>query len=146
MGYPGPDGEARMIAQADLADIADDWPRPPAATPGVAEMLAVARALFVHAWWRYEFQLVAVVWSLMAVEAALRDRHAAGDERPSFSELLRRARREGTLGDSELTVLENGRRLRNGLVHPSEQSNMTLGATAPILHTAHLIIDRVARG
>ncbi len=71
-----PQGDPRFVSQADLEGLAQGWSCSPTVEPAVAEMLAVARALFVQSWFRYEFQVVAVVWSLMGVEAALRGRLA----------------------------------------------------------------------
>jgi hypothetical protein len=131
------------MTQADLAGLARAWTSAPEVESGVAEMLTVARALFVQSWWRYEFQTVAVLWSLMAVEAALRTRFPSQSTRTTLAQLLERARDSGALNDEEFVVLGAGRKLRNSLVHAVEQTTLGPGGTAPMLATAHLLINRL---
>lgn len=59
---------------ADLVAHAAGWPTHPEVNAQIAEMLKTCRALFAHSYFVYEFGPVAVVWSVLAVEAALRDR------------------------------------------------------------------------
>jgi hypothetical protein len=61
-------------SHADIVAHAASWPVQPTTNAQVAEMLAICRRLFEHMYFVYEFGVVAVVWSPLAVEAALRDR------------------------------------------------------------------------
>lgn len=47
----------------DLAGIARDWPANTSIPSEVAAMLRVARDLFAHSYFVYEFGVVAVTWS-----------------------------------------------------------------------------------
>lgn len=66
--------QVMLGTRADLVGRAAWWPTHPAAKAGVGEMLKTCRALFEHSYFVYEFGPVAIVWSMLAVEAALRDR------------------------------------------------------------------------
>jgi hypothetical protein len=59
--------------RAALVRTAAGWRNDESVPNAVAAMLRVTRELFVHSYFVYEFSVVAVTWSLLALEAALRD-------------------------------------------------------------------------
>ena len=76
----------------------------------------------------YELLVVAGMWSLLAVEAALRVRldgregaQRTGRE-PRFVDLVRRARREGLVTDEWAERLDAAREMRNGSPSRSSRS------------------------
>ena len=126
--------------------MTEKWPTTAATPPGVADLLRTARALFALAWFHYESFVVAGMWSLLAVEAALRIR-LAGEEaeppkgrEPPLVQLVHRAQREGLITDEWADRLDAARRMRNGLAHAQEQEAWTIGMAAPILAAAHEVI------
>jgi hypothetical protein len=52
-----------------LVEIANGWPLDERTNEEVSGHLAICRELFVHSYFVYEFGLVAVIWSTLAVEA-----------------------------------------------------------------------------
>ncbi len=61
-----------------LRRSADEWPTTEATPEGVARLLRTSRDLYVASFYAYEFLTVGVLWSLLAVEAALRLRLGRG--------------------------------------------------------------------
>jgi hypothetical protein len=139
-------GQPRSLAYADLIRKSEEWPTTVATPPGVAELLTTARAVFALAWFHYELLVVACMWSLLAVEAALRVRltadpgHARRKHEPSFSQLVRRARQEGLLTPGWAERLDAAREMRNRLAHAQEQQTWSVGIAAPIVAAAHELI------
>jgi hypothetical protein len=122
-----------------LASVTTQWPTTTATPVGIAGLLTTARAAFALAWFQYELLVVAGAWSLLAVEAALRERVDANDHRP-FKALLAQAGRDGLFSAAQLDRLDAGRQLRNQLLHPREQQAWTLGMAAPIVEASHEVI------
>lgn len=92
MGADGP----RRATEADLRNATSRWPLTGTTPPGVAEMLKTSRDLFCTATIHYDFFVVGVVWSLMAVEAALRE-HYAASHKARLVDLIHRAKAEDLL-------------------------------------------------
>lgn len=136
----------RIMAYADLVRLTEKWPTTMATPPGVADLLNTARALVTLAWFHYESLVVAGMWSVLAVEAALRVRLASEQAQPHkgreppFIQLIHRAQREGLITDEWAERLDAVRRMRNGLAHAQEQQAWTVGMAAPILAAAHEVI------
>lgn len=135
----------RPITHEDLAEVIARLDGiAPGAPPAIAEMLRVARALIVQSWWCYDFLTVSVVWSLMAVEAALRERLVKPEEpSPTFKPLVRLAKLGGLLGEEDGKTLEAGAKLRDGLVHARGQVALTLGIAVPLVKISHELINRL---
>ena len=127
--------------RAALEQIAAQWPTS-AKVPGeIAEMLRVARDLLVHSYFVYEFGAVAVAWSLIAVEAALRNRVAdEASEREPLARVISKAEELGLLRADEVVALDAARKFRNSLAHAKGQSVFSLGMVAPMLAVAHEIV------
>ncbi|TFV57419.1 hypothetical protein E4P41_14395 [Geodermatophilus sp. DF01-2] len=130
-------GRPRPMAHADLVRLTEKWPTTAATPPGVADLLSTARALITLAWFHYESMVVAGMWSLLAVEAALRVRL---DSEQQLVKLIGRAQQEGLITDKWATQLQAARHLRNDLAHARQQDAWTLGMAAPVLATAHEVI------
>jgi hypothetical protein len=132
-------GQPVALTPERLADTASGWRTTDATPEGVGELLRTARNLFIHSWWVYEFAAVAVAWSLLGVERALRTALDAGD-RVTFAELIKRAHQQGLLSASQADRLDAGRELRNRFAHPQGQSVFTYGMSAPMLEVAHAVV------
>jgi hypothetical protein len=137
---------ARPIEFADLQNLADEWRTSPFVPDGVASLLSTSRALFTHSWFVYEFMAVAVAWSLMAVEAALRSALAPVSNGTSLKNLILRAEREGLVTPAWTERLHAARQLRNRFAHPETQPAFTVGMAAPLLETAHEVCCQLAAG
>ncbi len=98
--------------------------------------------MFVHAAFLYDLFMVASTWSLLAMEAALRDRLGA-DKGPGFKRLVAMAQEAGLLTPEEAGRLGSGARLRNELVHPQGHMAYTRGMTQGFLAVAHETISRL---
>ena len=105
-------------------------------------MLRVARALFVHSYFVYEFSLTAVIWGLLALEASLRGCLDASD-RESLASLIRRAKDRGLITPIEADALDAGRELRNRIVHGHLLPAFSPGAAAQMLEATHEAISDI---
>lgn len=142
----GAAGQPRPLAYANLARITEKWPTTAATPTGVAGLLSTTRAVFALARFHYELLVVAGMWSLLAVEAALRVRLESEQSEPRkgreppFIQLVRRAHQEGLITDEWEERLDAARQMRNGLAHAQEQQTWSVGMAAPILAAAHELI------
>lgn len=129
---------------ADLAAHASAWPTHQVTNREVADMLAICRRLFEHTYFVYEFGVVAVVWSVLAVEAALRDRLGNdADDRDGLTKLIGKAEGRGWLKQHEADALRAGAELRNRLVHAQSYGVFTPAMVAGALETAHRAIAKL---
>lgn len=133
-------GFPKALSFARMASTAASWPTTDATPANVANLLATSRSLYVLSWYRYELLIVAVAWSLLAVETALR--HSLGASvKKSFVELLQSATQKGLLAPELAEQLDAGRRIRNMLLHPGEVLPLWPPAMArPALAVAHRVI------
>lgn len=130
-------------SHADLVQIAAGWRTDPRVNKEVAQLLATCRSLFTHSYFVYEFGIVAVIWSLLALEAALRD-GLGGDatQDDGLKKLVGKAEGRGWFTHQEAEALRAGVELRNRLVHGRTQGVLPAPAVVPMLAAAH---DAVAR-
>lgn len=144
---PDPRWQRMAGDRDDLAAVAAEWRTDPAVPEPVAEMLATARRLFVHGYFVYEFHVVAVAWSLFAVEAALRDRLDAGrgPRKPGMAKLVGRALEAGLLTEEEADSLRAGVELRNGFAHPGGQVVHSPGMAAALVGSSHAAVADLYR-
>jgi hypothetical protein len=141
-----PDGrwQSMVGTHADLAAHAATWPTHPKTNEQVVDMLAICRRLFEHTYFVYEFGVVAIVWSVLAVEAALRDRLGeVASDRDGLAKLIGKAEGRGWFKPHEAEALRAGAELRNRLVHAQTYGVFTPGMVAGALETAHLSIARL---
>jgi hypothetical protein len=109
---------------------------------GVGALLRVARSLFAHSWFDYEFMAVACLAGFQAVEAAFRNLYPDA-ERVSYRRLVERAESEGVLSKAIAEVANAGVDLRNFLSHPLAQSGFSLGMAGGMLETQHRLAGLV---
>lgn len=129
---------------ADLATHAATWPVHPTTNQQVADILAVCRRLFEHTYFVYELGVVAVVWSALAVEAALRDcLGKEASDRDGLTKLIGKAEGRGWFTHHEAEALRAGAELRNRLVHAETWNVLTPAMVAGALETAHLSIAKL---
>lgn len=131
-----------VISREALAEIAGRWPSTEAVTkPEVASMLKTCRDLFLHCYFVYEFGLVAVIWSVLAVEAALRDclgEEATRDD--GLARLIGKAQGRGWITADHAEELRAGAEFRNRITHARSHGVLTLPLVAGPLQTAHEVI------
>jgi hypothetical protein len=116
------------------------WPVTAATPEGVAGLLKTSRDLYVQSYFVYEFLVVSVLWSLHAVEAALRTHF---ESTTPFEKLIDRARTSGLLTADEIQRLHAGRKLRNELTHAASQGAWTFGMSEGAVHASHEIVARI---
>lgn len=109
---------------------------------GVAVLLGTSRKLLLHSWFAYDFGLVAVAWSFVAVEAGIRERlREMGIEPPSGMHALTKAGFKHGLFEEKWTVhLDAGRRLRNAMIHGRMLGPLSPGMVEEALHASHALI------
>lgn len=135
-------GEVRMIAFEDLEGLASEWAElvpSSVVDTGPGALLRMARSLFAHAWFDYEFMVVACLVGLQAMEAAFRLLYPDAGKKPVMF-LVRRAQQEDVLPESIAELAERGVELRNSFSHPATQSAFTLGLAAPMLENTHRMV------
>jgi len=99
-------------------------------------VLRLARRLLVDSYAAYEVALVAVTWSLLALEAALH--LCLGVQgRQDLGGLLRQAQREGLIDAEEFAVLDAVRVLRNTIVHGALRPSFPPGAAVEMVDALH---------
>lgn len=138
---PDPRWQNFVGDRSGLEAHAAGWRVSDAVPEGVADVLRIARSLFVHSYFVYEFSLTAVTWALLVLEASLRDcLHA--DERTPFAALIKDAEANGLLTREEAESIDAGRQLRNRIVHGHLLVTvLTPGAAAQMLQATHEAIS-----
>lgn len=126
VGHPIPMTPARFTSAADRWIVTTQTPME------VADLLSVTRSLYGHGFFVYEFVTVAVQHAFIALEAALA--HRLDRPKDTLSDLIRRAHRQGLVGEAEFEALDLGaRRLRNGFSHARQQQIWTPGMAVPVI-------------
>lgn len=125
-----------------LLAAAERWEVSEHAPVGVQDTLRVARALFAHGAFVYDFFAAASAWSLIGVELALRDTMQAGDRIP-FAKLIARGERSGHLSHREADVLRAGAQLRNDWFHGKGPMAITPGMAQEMVAASHLLVARL---
>lgn len=124
-----------------LQRVADSWRRDPRVATEVSKMLTVARDLFVFSIFNYDFGLVAVAWSLLALEVALRDCLNVGrEEEIGLKALIGKAQGRGWFSDVEAKALHAGRQLRDRIVHSDGHKVYSPGMVEELLASSHAAI------
>ena len=106
---------------------------------GSLNLLKMARSLFLHAWFDYEFMVLSCLVGLQAVEAGLREIYPDAEKVP-FRRLVRRARDDGYLPPNIADLAHAAAQLRNRLSHPRDQAAFTIGMAAPVLENTHRLV------
>jgi len=96
-------GRAMPISPKSLRRQTDRWSVTASTPEGVASLLRTSRDLFVQSFFVYEFLVVGASWSLLAVEAALRDRLASTER---FQRLIDQARAKRLIDSDEHAQLD----------------------------------------
>jgi hypothetical protein len=131
-----------------LAGIASEWADllpAPMINDGPAALLRMARSLFKHSWFDYEFMVIACLTGFQAMEAAFRSLYPEVEGTP-FRKLIRRARDEGILPYNIADIADTGAELRNYFSHPRTQTALTLGMAVPMLENTHRLVALVMTG
>jgi hypothetical protein len=124
---PDPRWRALFPDVDSLREHAGQWPISEAVPVGIANYLRTARALLVQSYFVYEFALVATMWSMLALESALRGCLAAGDS-VTLHRLIDRAQERGLIDESGASALHEVRKLRNEISHHAISFNVAPGA------------------
>lgn len=134
------DGRPIPMSPGAIRRVAESWPRTARTPPGVADLLKTSRDLFVQSYFAYELLVVSALWSMHAVEAALRTHF---DSKKRFEHLIKLASETGLLMADEVDRIDAGRRLRNELTHAASQDVWTFGMSAGVVRAAHEVVVRV---
>lgn len=137
---PDPRWQNIVGNRAALEEAASRWTVSATVPTEIARMLEVSRSLFVHSYFVYEFLVVAVVWSLLAVEAALRDRFG-GPRSRALKSLIDDAHACGVFSADEADRLHAARELRDRYVHAETQGLFTVGLAGGMLEASHRAIS-----
>ena len=129
-----------------LAEIASSWEslveQPPPDLDGPDRLLKIARSLFVHSWFDYEFMVVACLMALQAMEASFRILYPGSEKRP-LVKLVNQAESDSVLPLNIAELARNAVELRNLFSHPATQAVVTLGMAASVLENAHRLVSLV---
>ena len=109
------DGVVQPMTFEILAELAAEWDQllsSDLGEAGPAASLRMARSLFAHSWFDYEFMVVACLIGFQAMEAAFRVLYPEADRVP-FRRLVRRAHQEGILPANIADLAETAVELRN---------------------------------
>ncbi len=135
-----------MMSFARLADLAAEWegiiPPQPAEIDGPAQLLRMARSLFAHSWFDYDFMTVACLLGFQAMEAAFRALYPEPEGRPLLK-LVNQAERDAILPHNIAELARSGVELRNLYSHPRTQSVLSVGMAASMLENAHRLVALV---
>jgi len=133
------DGKPLPVTAERLAAVASTWSTSSGSPPGVRALLRTSRSLWALAWYDYELLAVAASWSLIAVEAAFRERlHAHTGAR--LASLMKKAVETDLISREWSERLDAGRRLRNSLAHARQQNIWPLGTSEPVIRTSHEVV------
>ena len=132
-------GLPRPMTYQALRDGTERWARTSATPPEISQLLQTSRNLFAHSYYEYEFLVVAGVWSLLAVEAALRRRLQASGT-PNLQTLIKRAVGESLLIPEWGERLHAGRKLRNRLAHEHGHEIWSFGMSAQVVEASHEVV------
>jgi hypothetical protein len=137
------DGRPIPMSFEFLHSTADTWARlvPTVDEPfdGPLCLLRMSRSLFAHAWFDYEFMVVASTVAFQALEAALRLIYP-GEEKVPARALLKRLKLADSLPKNILALVDSGFELRNLLSHPATQSAFTLPMAISIIENSHRLV------
>lgn len=140
-GLASPDDRWQNLmvgTKADLENVVSEFVVHAAMPDGVGRMLLTSRNLFVHSYFMHEFAFVGAVWSVFAIEAALKDvLKVADDDRATLTALTRQARDREWLTTEEAERLRYGAMLRNALVHARSQGTFTGGIAVSVIAASH---------
>src|SRR5690348_11313811 len=114
-----PRWQATVREQVALAKSVLGWRVDEAVPSDMAHGQRTTRRLVLFSWVMYEFGLVGVTWSLLALEAGLRVCLEVPDEKKDLGDLLGMAKNRGLITKDEFKVLDPVRTLRNNIVHGS---------------------------
>lgn len=109
---------------------------------GVASLLTTARRTFALSLYHYELLVVASAWSLLAVEASLREFYGATEKVP-FVRLIQSAQRDGLFSEDWVDRLQAGRQLRNSLMHERTNTTFTPAMAMGIIEASHQMVSVV---
>jgi hypothetical protein len=113
------EGQPYPMTFETLVEIASGWDSlvdvPPSGSDGPTRLLKMAKSLFVHSWFDYEFMAVACLVALQAVEASLRSLYPGPEGRP-FMKLVNQAERENVLPSNIAELARTGADLGSGSV------------------------------
>ncbi|NIY68082.1 hypothetical protein [Streptomyces malaysiensis] len=114
--WPVPDERFRHWAGqfADMHDLVRDLVIPPGLPQAAESVLTTARELIRMSYYRYEFMMIGVGTSIIAIETALTEHYGKG----TLAGHLKKARADGLLTEEQYGLLDGfGRPIRNKYAH-----------------------------
>ncbi|MEV1049034.1 hypothetical protein [Streptomyces sp. NPDC049916] len=142
--FPVPDDRAHhfVTSYADMRDLVKDLVVPDGVPEAAATVLRTARELLRQSHYSYEFSTVAVMHSLIAVEMVLRDRILGAGEKP-LHQVIKQGADSGILNARQAEYLDDGRKIRNRLVHGhTAHAVMPPAMSVPMVTTSFAIVSQ----
>ncbi|KPC80628.1 hypothetical protein [Streptomyces sp. NRRL S-4] len=143
--FPVPDERAQYFVgqYADMHDLVEDLVVPDGVPEAAATVLRTARELLCQSYYCYEFSTVAVMHSLIAVEIVLRDRIPDAGKKP-LQRLIKQGADAGILTARQAEYLDDGRQIRNRLVHGhTVHAVMPRAMAVPMVTTSFAIVSEL---
>ncbi|MGW5069743.1 hypothetical protein ACWEQJ_27190 [Streptomyces cyaneofuscatus] len=143
--FPVPDDRAHhyVTGYADMHDLVKDLVVPDGLPEAAATVLRTARELLRQSYYCYEFSTVAVMHSLIAVEIVLRDRIPDAGKKP-LHQLIKQGADSGILTARQAEYLDDGRKIRNRLVHGhTAHAVMPPAMAVPMVTTSFAIVSQL---
>jgi hypothetical protein len=131
--WPVPDPRARRFVSefSDMHGIVRRLQVPASIPVNTARAFITARELLRFSFYHYEFAAVAVSTSIIAIEAALRDRYGGSN----LASMIGSALADGTITNQQADHLDTGRKIRNQYAH-----GKTMHPALPITFAADLVM------
>ncbi|WP_073969752.1 hypothetical protein [Streptomyces sp. CB02460] len=143
--FPVPDDRAHdfVTCYADMHGLVEGLVVPDGGPEAAATVLRTARELLRQSYYCFEFSTVAVMHSLIAVEIVLRDRIPDAGKKP-LQQLIKQGADAGILTARQAEYLDDGRKIRNRLVHGhTAHAAMPPAMSVPMVTTSFTIVSEL---
>jgi hypothetical protein len=130
-------GQIRPMTYRVMLELTQTWPVTTATPDGPAALLKAARDMFALGFYSYELMASASVWSLFAMEAALRLRL---ESTAPLAKLIELAAERNLIPKGSDGALDAGRQVRNRVVHGGLQPVWSVGMAGPVMRTSHAVV------
>jgi len=144
--HPDIDQRSRLfvgLTRENLARVADSWPVSVKTPPGVTELLAESRRLFVGAAVSYDNFVASSLKALQAADLALKLRLGFdSEEKQTMGQLVNYEESHPVLDPETRRWYSNALYFRNKFSHPEHSIALPPGGAEPILRSCH---ERIVR-
>ncbi|WP_156094116.1 DUF4145 domain-containing protein [Lentzea aerocolonigenes] len=131
-------GEERPMTYRRLKEVAQDLVITSTTPEGPANLLDDAREMFAMSFYRYPMVTGSAVFSIFAVEAALKLRL---NNRDNFQANIQRATQQGLISAEAAEAVDAGRQIRNNYLHEGKRPQWTLGQAYPAIGASFRLVS-----